>query len=88
MQKLPAKERNKIVIEEELRRKQDLAETKKTLWKLRSRENKMKRKSEKVQRLENIDKLEGKLEAIETILEELRNEKLKFEEEKKLRKEK
>ena len=41
MQKLPAKERNKIIIEEELRRKQDLAETKKTLWKLRSRENKM-----------------------------------------------
>ena len=52
MQKLPAKERNKIVMEEELRRKQDLVETKKTLWKLKSREKKMKRKSEKVQRLE------------------------------------
>ena len=86
LEQLPRSERKKIEIEEEKRRRLDLIQTKKTLWKLRSKMKKPHVTSEKVKRLENIEKLEDKLQMIEKILEETKEETKKREEENRLRK--
>ena len=51
--------------EEEKKRNLEVAETRKTLWKLRNKEQNLKRKSERVERLEKLTKIEEKLEMIE-----------------------
>ena len=84
---LPNQERKLLEEEEKKRNKLELAETKKSLWKLRNKEKKYERKPPKLEQLEKIDKLEEKLRMIEKIIEDLREEELKFEAEKSKRKE-
>ena len=65
LKKLPMKEKDRIEKEEEKKRNLEVAETRKTLCKLRNKEQNLKRKSEKVERLEKIIKMEEKMEFIE-----------------------
>ena len=60
---------------------------KKSLWKLRNKEKKYERKPEKVVRLEQLEKMENKLDMIDKVLEELREDERKQKEEKKRREE-
>ena len=83
---LPRKEKEKIVIEEEKKRLRDLAETKKNLWKFRSKEKKPKTIPEVVKKLEK-QTIEEKIQTIDKILEDIKNEKEKKLEEEKKRKE-
>ena len=75
MNKLPQQKRNEILIEENRKQKMEIIETKKSLWKLRKKETKQERKSERTLRLEKIEKMEDKLEIIEKILSELKVER-------------
>ena len=86
MEKLPEKERTKILREEEREQRLEMIEAKKAVWKLRKKQKKVVKKPEKVERLEKIEKMEEKLITIEEILRELREEKerkMKNEEERK-----
>ena len=71
---LPIKEREKIVIEEERKRLRDLAETKKNLWKFRSKEKITKKIPEVVRELEK-QTIEEKIQTIDKILEDIKYEK-------------
>ena len=85
---LPTKEREKIERDEKRKERLDLIETKKSLWKFRSKEKKEVHDTERTSKLNNLETLEEKLMMIEKILEELREEKRKFTEDQKSRKEK
>ena len=82
LKQLPISERKKIEQEEERQRKIELQQMKKSLWKLRTKENKNERKSEKVEKLEQVEKMEEKLQMIKRLIQELREEEEKHEEEK------
>ena len=55
LKKLPTNERKKLLDEEEKRNRLEINETKKTLWKLRSREKKFERIPEHEQRVKNLE---------------------------------
>ena len=80
-EKLPKSEREKIEIQERKQRKIDIIDTKKSLWKLRNKENKHVQKTNKTIRLENMRKMEDKMKMTKEILTEIREEKKSFAEE-------
>ena len=84
---LPEKEREKIELEEKKQMRLDLIETKKSLWKFRTKEKKQVQNTDRTEKLEQLEKLEDKLKMIENILEEIKETKRKFEEKEKERKE-
>ena len=89
LETMPTDRRNKLEQEENRKRKQELIETKKSLWKLRGKEKKkIIRKSEHVEKLEKLEKMEEKLYQIEKILEEVKEQDRKKKEEQRERKSK
>ena len=73
--KLPPKRRNEIEQEEERKRKQDLIETKKSLWKLRGKEKiKVQRKPDNIEKFEKLECMKEKLTVINKILSEIEEE--------------
>ena len=80
---LPETERIKLEKEEERNRRQDIIETKKSLWKLRTKEKKYEKETEKVNRLKKQEEMQQKLITIEKILAEIKEEKRNSTEEKK-----
>ena len=88
LKNLPEKERKRIEKEEEKERKIDIANTKKTLWKLRTKEKNLVRTSEQEKTIENLENLQEKLTTIEELLKNIDEEKKKVAEETKKEKEK
>ena len=88
LEKLPNKERNKIEAEEQRKKNLDLAETKKQLWKLRSKSKKFERKDPNIDKLNKLKKLEEKLELINKIIKEQREEEIERKKEEVEKKEK
>ena len=73
--KLPPKRRNEIEQEEERKRKQDLIETKKSLWKLRGKEKiKVQRKPDNIEKFEKLECMKEKLTVMNKILSEIEEE--------------
>ena len=72
MKELPVTERENIRKEEEKRKRLEIQETCKNLWKLRNKEKKYERKPEIVKRLERIAEKEEKLEMIRKALKDLK----------------
>ena len=79
LNKLPEKERNNIAIEEQKKRKLDLAETRKKLWKLRTKRKGEIRKNEDVLKLQKTKKMDEKLSMINKVLQKLREEEIEKE---------
>ena len=65
LEKLPYRERKKIETEEDIKKRRELQETKHNLWKLRSREKKYSKKTDKLVKLEIEENLKKKLRTIE-----------------------
>ena len=80
---LPIRERQRIQIEDKRQRDKEIQETKKSLWKLRGKEKKYERKTEKTEQLERISTMEEKLILIEETIEKIKEEEKKQTEEKK-----
>ena len=83
--KLPEKVRKEIEREEDRKKRLDIQDTKKSLWKLRHKEKKYETKSRKLEILEEIDNLEEKLTEINRIVEKIRIDEEKIEKERKER---
>ena len=88
LDKLPEDMKKKILDKEEKQERLDLIHTKKSLWKFRNKEKKTVIDTNRTEKLEKQTKQEEKLKLIENILEEMRREKLKVEEEKRRQEEK
>ena len=75
MNLLPEPERERLIREENLERRKEIGETKKSLWKLRTKENKFKTSSGRTEKLRKLETLEEKMVEVDRILEELQEEK-------------
>ena len=84
---LPKNERIRIETEENRQRKIDLVNTKKSLWKLRTKEKQYKTRNEKLEMIDKIENMEEKLNMIEKLLEDIKEKRKQREIEQRKRKE-
>ena len=69
------KERNRLEIENERKRKLEIIETKKNLWKWRGKGKKLEKENEKLETLKKVQNMEERIRIINNMLEDIEKEK-------------